>query len=681
MTTSVRPVIVAENLAKRFGRRVAVAGLSLTVERGEVFGLLGSDGAGKTTTLQMLAAILDPSEGRATVLGHDTVREAAAITSRIGYMSQIFSLYGRLAVDENVDFFAELHRVPAAQRHERKAQLLDFAKLHAHRDRLARHLSGGMQKKLALCCALIHQPELLLLDEPTTGVDPVSRREFWDILYQALAAGATIVVSTPYMDEAERCARVALMHEGRVVACDAPGRLRQQMPGTMLEVSARPQRQALTILQRALPQARPYVYGEHIHLHLREAPEDDGALRSLLERSSVTVSRTRRVTPSLEDVFVTRLAESAQSSPPPPASTSAASAVPTIYRQSNCFSGGRLSAPADPPELGEPSCNGTGADEIAVEARDLTVRFDSFTAVDRVSFRVRRGEIFGFLGPNGSGKTTTIRTLCGLVKPSSGQATVAGHAIGTDSQAAKSRIGYMSQRFSLYEDMTVRENIDFFAGAYGVPAGELPSRREWALALAGLQGHEDRLARALSGGVKQRLALACAALHEPQVLFLDEPTAGVDPLSRRRFWELIYSLSDRGVAVFVTTHYMDEAEHCHTLGMLYGGRLIALGSPEALRAGMRAGEMLEVECDQPIEALALFQGTAQTQASLFGDRVHLLVDEAETARPLILERLQHAGHRVRRIEQVPLSIEDVFITFIEMEQARLAAAHYKEKTA
>lgn len=644
--TTPQAVIAAQGLGKRFGQRAAVAGLSLAVGRGEVFGLLGSDGAGKTTTLQMLAAILDPSEGRATVLGHDTVREAAAVTSQIGYMSQIFSLYARLTVDENVDFFAELHRVPAAQRHKRKAQLLGFARLHAHRDRLARHLSGGMQKKLALCCALIHQPELLLLDEPTTGVDPVSRREFWDILYQALAAGTTIVVSTPYMDEAERCTRVTLMHEGRVVACDAPGRLREQMPGAMLEVKAHPQRQALTILQNALPQARPYAYGEHIHLHLKEASEDGGALQSLLERGGVTVAHTRRVMPSLEDVFVTRLAESARSYPALPASTSTAS-----------------------------------AGEIAVEARDLTVRFDSLTAVDRVSFKVRRGEIFGFLGPNGSGKTTTIRTLCGLLKPSSGQATVAGHAVGTDPRAAKSRIGYMSQRFSLYEDMTVRENIDFFAGAYGIPAAQLPSRREWALALAGLQGQEGRLARALAGGMKQRLALACAALHEPQVLFLDEPTAGVDPLSRRRFWELIYSLSDRGVSVFVTTHYMDEAEHCHTLGLLYGGRLIALASPEALRAGMRASEMLELECDQPIQVLALFQSAAQTKASLFGDRVHLLVDDAETAKPLILQRLQRAGHRVRRIERVALGIEDVFLTFIEMEQARLAATRDKEKTA
>jgi ABC-2 type transport system ATP-binding protein len=629
------PVIEAQGLTKRFADRTAVRELSLAVRRGEVFGLLGSDGAGKTTTLQMLAAILDPSAGRASVLGRDTVREAAAVTSGIGYMSQAFSLYGRLTVDENLDFFAELHRVPEPEKSQRKSQLLGFARLQPHRNRIARHLSGGMQKKLALCCALIHQPRLLILDEPTTGVDPVSRREFWNILYQALADGTTIVVSTPYMDEAERCTRVALLHEGRLIACDAPGRLREQMPGTMLEIMARPQRQALAILQQALPQARPYVYGETVHLHLAGDIEEAGSLPAVLADGGVAVEQIHPVAPSLEDVFVTRLAEPAEE-PIQPA----------------------VSGPA-----------GNQA-EIAVEAVDLSLRFGAFTAVDRVSFSVRRGEIFGFLGPNGSGKTTTIRMLCGLLAPTSGRATVAGHALGKDLQAIKSRIGYMSQRFSLYDDLTVGENINFFAGAYRVPRARLPARRDWALALAGLQGQEDRLTRALSGGVKQRLALACAVLHEPEVLFLDEPTAGVDPLSRRRFWNLIYSLSERGVTVFVTTHYMDEAEHCHTLGLLYYGRLIALGSPEALRSGMRAGEMLELECDRPIEALALMQNREDIKASLFGDRLHLLVDDAEAARPLIVERLARAAHQVRRVERVPLSIEDVFIAFIEMEQAR-----------
>lgn len=634
------PVIEVRGLGKLYGQRRALEPLSFALQRGEVFGLLGSDGAGKTTTLQMLAAILDPTEGSASVLGFDIVDEAADVTERLGYMSQAFSLYGRLTVEENVDFFADLHRVPPELARERKAKLLGFARLEGARDRPARNLSGGMQKKLALCCALIHEPSLLILDEPTTGVDPVSRREFWNILYQALATGTTILVSTPYMDEAERCTRVALLHEGKLIALDAPSRLRAGMPGVMLQVAAQPQRQALILLHHAYPQTRPYVFGERIHLLVQNADAEQAGLKRTLEDQGLTVTDIRRAVPSLEDVFVTKL-------------------MGTVTRPA-------AAAPASP---------GTAArDGIAVEARDLSVRFGAFTAVDRLSLKVRRGEIFGFLGPNGSGKTTTIRVLCGLLKPTSGSAEVAGQSVDQNARAVKSRIGYMSQRFSLYDDLTVRENIEFFAGAYGVPVARLPVRRDWALELAGLRGEESRLTRSLSGGVKQRLALACAILHEPEVLFLDEPTSGVDPLSRRRFWELIYNLSDGGVTVFVTTHYMDEAEHCHTLGLLYYGRMIALGSPAELRAGMRAGEMLELECDRPIEALAAFQGADGIQPSFFGDRLHLLVEDAEAARPGIVARLEDAGHQVRRVERVGLSIEDVFIAFIQMEQQRETAA-------
>jgi ABC-2 type transport system ATP-binding protein len=630
-------VIEAQRLTKRYGDRTAVDGLSLNVQKGEVFGLIGSDGAGKTTTLQMLCAILDPSEGSARVLGYDTARDAAEVTVRIGYMSQAFSLYGRLSVDENIEFFADLHRVPESLRRERKARLLDFARLAPYRNRAARHLSGGMQKKLALCTALIHQPALLILDEPTTGVDPVSRREFWGLLYPALTEGTTIVVATPYMDEAERCSRVALLHEGRLIACDAPTRLRNAMPGRLLEITAKPQRQAIRILQESAPQTRPTLFGERIHLRLMEGAGDPDAVRALLEDRGVAVPSARVVTPRLEDLLVDRLSEG---TPAPEAP------IFSMREQER-----------------------TGP---AVEASDLVMRFGDFTAVDRVNFSVRPGEIFGFLGPNGSGKSTTIRILCGLLSPTSGHATIAGHRVDQEPQAVKSRIGYMSQRFSLYSDMTVGENIDFFAGAYGVPQAQRAERREWSLALAGLKGEEERLTRSLSGGVKQRLALACAILHEPEVVFLDEPTAGVDPVSRRRFWELIYRLSDQGVTVFVTTHYMDEAEHCHTLGLLYNGRLIALGSPDELRSGMRAGEVLEMECDQPIRALALFQGVEGVRPSFFGDRLHLLVDDAEAARPWIIDRLQREGHQVRRVDRVPLSIEDLFIAFIEMEQAQLA---------
>jgi ABC-2 type transport system ATP-binding protein len=628
--------IRCERLARRFGSRSAVAGVSFAVKRGEVFGLIGSDGAGKTTLLQMLAGILGPSAGEGEVLGFDLRTRAAEITARIGYMSQIFSLYGRLTVEENLRFFAELHRVPGAAQAERSARLLDFAGLSRHRQRLARELSGGMQKKLALCCALVHDPPLLLLDEPSTGVDPVSRREFWSILYQALARGTTILVSTPYMDEAERCGRVALMHAGVVVALDVPARLRGTLRGGMLELVAAPQRAALDAVRRALPQSRPYVVGDRIRLMAENAVQP--LLRQAVASAGISMSSIREAEPNLEDVFVSALGD-AGATPP---SEAAPAAAP---------------APEAP----------------AVEVRDLTVRFGSFTAVDRISLRVRRGEIFGFLGPNGSGKTTTMRVLCGLLAPTAGEALVGGRSVAHDPAGVKARIGYMSQRFSLYDDLTVDENIRFFAGAYGVALDRFASRRAWALALAGLQGQGSMLTRALSGGAKQRLALACAVLHEPEVLFLDEPTAGVDPVARRRFWELIFQLSERGVTVFVTTHYMDEAEHCDTLALLYYGRLIALGSPAQIRTGMRAGEMLEIACDRPIDALQLLADLPGAKTSFFGDRVHVLVDDADAARSALVAKLTSAGHTVARAERVPLSIEDVFIAFIEMEQARAQA--------
>ncbi|HEX9180505.1 MAG TPA: ATP-binding cassette domain-containing protein [Burkholderiales bacterium] len=629
----------AESVSRRYGPVTAVQDLSVTIAKGEVFGLLGPDGAGKTTCLQMFAAILDPSAGRISVLGRDTVKEAAWVTGRIGYMSQAFSLYGRLTVDENLEFFADLHGVADQARRERRARLLEFAHLEEHLERPARFLSGGMQKKLALCCALIHEPELLVLDEPTTGVDPVSRREFWSILYRAVNAGTTIIVSTSYMDEAERCTRVALLHAGRVVASDTPERLRRDLPGRMLRLKAEPLRSAQAILQRALPEARAYVFGERLHVHLPQEAVPPESLRSVLAAGGARLDEIREIEPGLEDVFVARIGSPADGPAPAP-------------------------FPWAAPEEPAPS----------IEARELTMRFGTFTAVDSVSLSVRRGEVFGLLGPNGSGKTTIVRILCGLLIPAAGVARIAGHAVGPEPQAIKSRIGYMSQTFSLYQDLSVVDNLDFFAGAYGLSGPRRAARRAWALALAGLEGQEQRMTRSLSGGLKQRLALACAVMHEPQVLFLDEPTAGVDPLSRRRFWELIYRLSEQGVTVLVTTHYMDEAEHCHTLGLLYRGRLIALGSPQELRSGMRAGEMLELECDRPMQALSLFEEGDGRRASLFGNRLHLLVDDAAAATPSVLARLRKAGHQVRGIERVSLSIEDVFITFIGMEESRQAPA-------
>jgi ABC-2 type transport system ATP-binding protein len=638
-------VISTTGLAKTYGfgakKMEAVRGLDLDVRRGEIFGLVGPDGAGKTTTIQMLCGILRPTRGSATVAGVDVVKNPNGLGGRIGYMSEGFTLYGSLSARENLDFFADLYRVPPSERERRIGDLLRFARLDHAARRRAEHLSGGMKKKLALACALVYSPQVLFLDEPTTGVDPVSRRDFWLLLNDFLAQGITIVVSTPYMDEAERFHRVALMHTGQIVACDTPAALKASLPGEMLDVLAQPQHAAVARLRADPRVSHVQVFGERVHLLVSNAAQDGPALAADMSAAGIQLSDVRRTTPGLEDVFVSLLEKQTED-------------------------GSRRTVVGGPPTLvpRPPS-------SVAVSVSDLTKKFDSVTAVDDISFDVRAGEIFGFLGPNGSGKSTTIRMLCGLLPPSAGRGTVLGRDIVREPGHIKPAIGYMSQKFSLYPDLTVEENLDFYGGVYGVPAAKLASRKRWALQMAGLVGRERAMTRALSGGWKQRLALGSAILHEPRVLFLDEPTSGVDPISRRAFWDLIYELAAQGVTIFVTTHYMDEAEHCSTLGLIYNGRLIALGSPASLRTNMRAGQMLEVACAEPVRALrAVAAMDGVLSAGLYGDRIHALVEDADRLGPEIQRRLTRDGHAAQHIAPIPFSLEDLFVTFIEMEEQR-----------
>ena len=559
----------ASGLTRRYRRREAVRGVDLEVRRGEIFGIVGPDGAGKTTLIQILCGILDPTSGRATVLGLDTVRDAARLGDRVGYMSQAFSLYGDLTVGENIEFFADLHFVPPHRRRERAERLLGFSRLAPFVDRLARQLSGGMQKKLALATTLVYDPEMLFLDEPTTGVDPVSRRDFWEIVFDFLRGGVTVVVATPYLDEAERCERVALMHEGRILALGTPAELKA-----------------------------------------RFAPGRDDA--------------------SLEDVFIALLA---------PSGGTPLARAPVVSR--------RISE-----------------DGPVVEADGLTRRFGDFTAVDQLSFTVRQGEVFGFLGPNGSGKSTTIRMLTGVLAPSAGRALVAGLDVARHAATLKPRLGYMSQRFSLYDDLTARENLDFFAGIYGVPPAEIRARREWALGVVGLAGHEHLETRSLPGGWKQRLALAAAIMHRPRIVLLDEPTSGVDPLSRRVFWELIFQLAADGVTVLVTTHHLDEAERCDRLALIAAGRLVALGTPAELRASV-AGRVVEVTVPEPLAALRAARGApGARQATLYGARLHVLLEEGADEKALAAH-LAGAGHVASAIAPVALPMEDVFAALVE----------------
>lgn len=640
--------IRAEGLTKRFKAAVAVADVYVAVERGEVFGVIGPNGAGKTTLIQLLTGLLDCTAGRAMVLGFDAARATEAIRERIGYISQEFTLYGTLTVEENLDFFADLHRVPSDLRARRKEELLRWSRLQPFRQRRAVNLSGGMQKKLHLCCALIHRPEILFLDEPTTGVDPVSRRELWEILYDLVAEGLTLFVATPYMDEADRCHRVALMDQGRILRCASPAALREDLKETVLELRADPLNLAMeTMRQGSLP-GRSYLMGDRLHILSPEGEETPVRIRRVLEANGVRVKSLHRISATMEDVFLSLLAVA---------------------------KGEKLARPAGIVQ-GVGRKHDQGLAENAIRLEGLTKSFECFVAVDGVSLSVRRGEVFGFLGPNGSGKTTTIRMLCGLLLPTAGRAEILGHDIVAKVHQVKRRIGYMSQRFSLYRDLNVGENLDFFAGSYGVPRNRRLERKAWVLEMAGLSGLEGRLVRELSGGVRQRLALGCALLHEPEILFLDEPTGGVDPISRREFWDLIGALASQGITIFVTTHYLDEAENCHRLGLMYRGRLVAQGSPAELKEGMRAGEMLELECPEPLQALRLLRSLPQcSHVALFGNRVHLLVQDSAEAGPVIEERLRQRGITVNRLEPVPFSLEDLFVIFIEMEEQGRQSVH------
>ena len=632
--------IEAKGLEKRYGEMPAVRGLDLKVKSGEIFGLVGADGAGKTTVIQMLCTLSLPSAGEAKVLGMDTVKEAERIKERIGYMSERFNLFPTLTVAENLDFFARLRNMPRDLTEQRKEELLRFCRLEPFQKRQAEHLSGGMQKKLALACSLIHEPEVIFLDEPTTGVDPVSRRDFWKIIAGFLARGITVLVSTPYLDEAERFNRVALMHQGQIIACDTPQNLKTELAGDVLEIRARPAKKAVIALRQAPLSGSPQLFGDTIHVMVDNAEKRQPEIRDLLEGEKLTVDEMRRIDPSLEDVFVTRLTELEEK---PQGQRVDIDSVDTIANDRN-------------------------HGEITVEVSDLTRKFGDFTAVDRVNFEIRRGEIFGLLGPNGSGKTTSIRMITGILTPTLGTAHVLGLNMTEEADAAQARMGYMSQKFSLIPDLTVEENINFYGGLYGLPKTLLEERKQWVLDMAGLRGKEKLMPRELSGGWKQRLALGCTILHGPEVIFLDEPTAGVDPLSRRSFWELIQELAARGTTIFVTTHYMDEAEHCHRLGLMYQGKLVALGSPVQLKTEQVKGELIEIVSSDFARTLELLTTDVRyQQVSLFGSAIHVVVDEARTASPEIRSLLTTGNVTVHSINQIPFAMEDVFISLVEAQ--------------
>jgi ABC-2 type transport system ATP-binding protein len=547
----------------------ALQQVSFHARHGVVTGLIGPDAAGKTTLMRLAAGLLLPDTGSISVLGFDAATQSLQVQGSIGYMPQRFGLYEDLTVQQNLDLYADLQGVTKATRPARYAELMHMAGLEKFTKRLAGQLSGGMKQKLGLACALVRQPSLLLLDEPTVGVDPLSRRELWDIVYRLVREqGTSVLLSTAYLDEAERCDYVVLLHEGKLLAQGAPADLRETMRGRSYEISA------MDIDKRALQSRIAHtpgvldalILGDRVRVVMQDEtpPKMDG-------------TEYVAVPPRFEDCFVALL---------------------------KAKTGGKqhlVQQPAATPlsRSGKP----------VIEVQSLKRRFGDFYAVNDISFAVQQGEVFGLLGANGAGKSTTFRMLCGLLPPSGGTLRVAGADLGHAAAAARERIGYMSQKFSLYGNLSVAENLRFFSSVYGLSGRRGADRINWALDEFELRDIAEFTSGDLSLGYKQRLALACALMHQPEILFLDEPTSGVDPLARREFWARINALAAQGVTVMVTTHFMEEAEYCDRIAIMAAGEILTLGTPGSVKQQARSAALPEPSMEDAfIELIQAHEG-------------------------------------------------------------------------
>ena len=548
-------VLEIRDVTKRFNGAPALDQVSLGVRAGTVTGLIGPDGAGKTTLMRLVAGLLVPDDGRISVFGIDAVSDPLAVQRVIGYMPQHFGLYEDLSVQENLNLYADLQGLPDSERSSRYAELTRMTGLAPFADRLAGHLSGGMKQKLGLACVLVRPPKLLLLDEPTVGVDPVSRRELWSIIYRLVQQeNMTALLSTAYLDEAERCDEVILLHKGTRLGQGAPEEFSQGMAGRSFQATLPGMNKR--ILQGRLARIPGVIDATIQRTGVRLVLSNGATLDDTHLPEGI---RIEPVPPRFEDGFISLLRETDGHDAPPSLS---------------------LDRPAPPAPSGE--------DMIAVEG--ISRRFGSFYAVKNISFSVREGEVFGLLGANGAGKSTTFRMLCGLLPASDGKLRVAGKDLRHAPARARARIGYMAQKFSLYGDLSVQENLRFYSRAYGLRGPERMKRIDWALQAFELHDYAASRSGELPLGYKQRLALAAALMHHPDILFLDEPTSGVDPLARREFWHRISALAEEGVTVLVTTHFMEEAEYCDRLVIMAEGDILAEGTPDAMRARVQSDQ-------------------------------------------------------------------------------------------
>ena len=573
---SVESIVIATDLNKTFKAEQkglddvqALQGINMQIKTGQLTALVGPDGAGKTTFLRLIAGLYKPTAGSLEVLGMDVAKDPQSVQDRISYMPQKFGLYEDLSIQENLDLYADLHGVPMDVRKERFERLLKITDLARFTERPAGKLSGGMKQKLGLACTLVRSPELLLLDEPSVGVDPLSRRDLWSIIEQLVREeNLSVILSTAYMDEAERCHEVYVMLDGQVLKQGTPDELTAQAQAQTWQVKPSPDMKA-RVLQAHLLDNQHYIAdavpkGDVVRFITRT--ESPSLPADLLPKGVVAEPRAAE----LEDAFMLLLHE-------------AKHIQKTVLAQENLALDPSITLieNSDPPQVKTEQNVKQQLEKPVIVVKDLVRTFGDFTAVASTSFDVSRGEIFGLLGPNGAGKTTTFRMLCGLLPASSGMLEVAGMNLRTARAQARAKIGYVSQKFALYGNLSVLDNLKFFGGAYGLSGKQLKQQIDKAL----LQFELKPYAKSgdLPNGFKQRLSMAAALLHQPEIVFLDEPTSGIDPLARRSFWYTIGELANQGMTIIVTTHFMEEAEYCDRIAIQDAGKLLAIGTPQQIR--------------------------------------------------------------------------------------------------
>ncbi|HAU1057764.1 TPA: ABC transporter ATP-binding protein [Legionella pneumophila] len=551
---SSKPLVSINGVSKCFPGNIdpALDNVSATIFEGQITGLVGPDGAGKSTLMRLICSLMMPTQGTITVDSLNTRSDSEKIHAITGYMPQKFGLYEDLTIIENLRLYAELRNLHGEKREEQFRTLLKFTALEPFQKRLAGNLSGGMKQKLGLACALMGEPKLLLLDEPSVGVDPISRRELWTMVQGLLGRGMGVVWSTAYLDEAEKCDQILLLNAGKPIYHGKPGDFLQKTKDRTFQicgVSLPNRRQALMNALNTPEVIDGVIQGKNIRIVISDK-KIKPSLDSITREPGV---HFQEVESRFEDAFIDSLKTK--------------------------ISGRSL--------LAEHIAEKPHSDKPIIEARKLTKRFGSFTAVSNNEFTIKRGEIFGLLGPNGAGKSTTFKMMCGLLQPTQGQAFVMGLDLKTSSSEARSRIGYMAQKFSLYSHLDALQNMRFFSGLYGLSGKRQEAQINSMIEIFDLKKHLKQNSGDLPLGFKQRLALACAVMHEPDVLFLDEPTSGVDPLTRREFWTHINGMVNKGVTVMVTTHFMDEAEYCDRIALIYRGKNIATGTPDDLKDKVR----------------------------------------------------------------------------------------------